>query len=206
MSSKEQILKAVSTSAVNKKHISQDPVNFINDESKDIVSEYIMRAKENKAFVIESSDLILQINEIIQKENVSNLILPSTLPINTDKIDIKTKFVFNKPIEEFKETLFDYDVSIIQARKAISSHGVFCITSSPNQPRLLSLTPKVCIVLLKKQDIVKSLSIAINEIKAEDEKLPTNIVFICGPSRTSDIELTPVLGVHGSQIVYILVY
>ena len=60
-------------------------------------------------------------------------------------------------------------------------------------------------MLLKKQDVVKSLSACLNEIK-KNEKLPTNILFICGPSRTSDIELVPVLGVYGSQIVYVLVY
>ena len=128
------------------------------------------------------------------------------MPIDVSQVEAEVKFAFDRPVEEFKSELFNYDVSIIKATKAVSSHGVFCVTSSKEQPRLLSLTPKVCIVLLKKENIVKSLSGCLNEIKAEDGRLPTNILFICGPSRTSDIELVPVLGVHGSQIVYILVY
>ena len=128
------------------------------------------------------------------------------MPIDVSQVEAEVKFAFDRPVEEFKSELFNYDVSIIKATKAVSSHGVFCATSSKSQPRLLSLTPRLCIVLLKKQDVVKSLSACLNEIKKENEKLPTNILFICGPSRTSDIELVPVLGVHGSQIVYVLVY
>ncbi|PSM52196.1 NAD-independent L-lactate dehydrogenase LldEFG, subunit LldG [Campylobacter blaseri] len=206
MNSREFILDAVETSAVNKPHIGEDPVVFINNESEDLVEEYILRAKENKAFVIKSSNLKKDIKNIIEKENVSRLIRPKNIPVDIKSLKVNEDFVFDMPVEEFKERLFDYDVSIIEARKGVSSHGVFCVTSSKEQPRLLSLTPKVCIVLLKKENIVKSISIALNEIKKEDQRLPTNIVFVCGPSRTSDIELTPVLGVHGSQVVYVLVY
>ncbi|WP_194941643.1 LUD domain-containing protein, partial [Campylobacter coli] len=62
------------------------------------------------------------------------------------------------------------------------------------------------IVLLKKEDIVKSLSEALNLVKKENEILPTNILFIAGPSRTADIELITVFGVHGPQIAHIIIY
>ncbi|MGH1601387.1 LutC/YkgG family protein [Campylobacter majalis] len=182
-------------------------VHIKNDEN--MYKEFITRAAENKAFVVESSleNLAKDINEIFKKEGVSSLIYPEGLPVSVDNLDIAGKFKFDKPIDGFKSNIFDYDVSVVNVRHAVSSHGVCCIASSKEQPRLLSLTPKVCIMLVNKECIVKSLSVALNTIKeAEGGKLPTNVVFISGPSRTADIELVPVLGVHGSQIAYVVTY
>ena len=68
------------------------------------------------------------------------------MPIDVSQVEAEVKFAFDRPVEEFKSELFNYDVSIIKATKAVSSHGVFCVTSSKSQPRLLSLTPRLCAV------------------------------------------------------------
>ncbi|WP_168236937.1 LutC/YkgG family protein, partial [Campylobacter fetus] len=143
------------------------------------------------------------IKSITAEEPKADLVIDATNKLN---LNIENKFKFDKPVDGFKAQIFDYDVSIIDARGGVSSHGVACIASSKSQPRLLSLTPKVCIALIKKDSIVKSLCDMLNRIKKEDGKLPTNVVFISGPSRTSDIELQLVLGVHGSQIFYAVTY
>lgn len=209
MNSKEKILAKIKNRSFKKVEINRlDPVMHIKNDLDNLVEEYITRATENKAIVIDTNEknLVDEINKIIEKKEVSNLIYPNGLPIDIKDIKVKDKFKFDKAIENFKENLFNYDVSIINARFGVSSHGNFCVTSSKDQPRILSLTPKLCIVLLKKENILESMSEALKRIKQEDQKLPTNILFICGPSRTSDIELKTVMGVHGSQIVYVLVY
>ena len=61
-------------------------------------------------------------------------------------------------------------------------------------------------MLLKKEDVVQSLAEALNLVKSENAELPSNILFIAGPSRTADIELITVFGVHGSQKVHLLLY
>lgn len=208
MNSRDEILNRVKN-GIKIENLSeektQDPVKFILNDG-DLYNEFKNRITENKAFLIENDDLENSINEIIKKENVKNLIYPNGLKIDIEKIKIDSKFKFDKSIDEFKKKIFDYDVSIINAKLGVSSHGIFAITSNKTQPRLLSLTPKVCIVLIDKKTIVKSISEALNKIKKEDGRFPTNVVFISGPSRTSDIELQLVLGVHGSQIVYVLPY
>ena len=68
----------------------------------------------------------------------------------------------------------------------------------------LSLLPTNCIILLKKDALVESLDKALAEVTKDE--LPTNIIFIMGPSRTADIELITVLGVHGPQNVHVVLY
>ncbi|MDY6123993.1 MAG: lactate utilization protein C [Campylobacter sp.] len=206
--SKAEIFNALKNGAKHETFFSgatPDPKEFIVSADSDIVAEFIARASANKSIIIESSEQRLKdsINEIIAKENAKNLIYPQNLASLASELEIESKFAFDNDIESFKERIFDYDISVINARGGVSSHGVTCV-SSAEAPRLLSLTPKICVVILKRENIVKSLSEQLNKIKAEDGRLPTNVVFISGPSRTSDIELQLVLGVHGSQIFYVV--
>ncbi|MCI7023967.1 MAG: lactate utilization protein C [Campylobacter sp.] len=206
--SKAEIFSALKNGAKHETLFSgatPDPKEFIVSADSDIVAEFIARASANKSIIIESSEQRLKdsINEIIAKENAKNLIYPQNLASLAGKLEIESKFAFDNDIESFKERIFDYDISVINARGGVSSHGVTCV-SSAEAPRLLSLAPKICVVILKRENIVKSLSEQLNKIKAEDGRLPTNVVFISGPSRTSDIELQLVLGVHGSQIFYVV--
>lgn len=206
--SKESILNALKRGV--KKEVSSgatpDPKAFIKDANDDLVAEFIERATANKSIIVESSEenLANSLNEIIAKENAKNLIYPLSTASVASGLNVENKFAFDKEIESFKEQIFDYDISVIKARGAVAGHGVTCIASSVDQPRLLSLAPKICVAIVKKSDIVKSVSDQLNKIKAEDGRLPTNVVFISGPSRTSDIELQLVLGVHGSQIFYVV--
>lgn len=206
--SKAEIFSALKNGAKHETLFSgatPDPKEFIVSADSDIVAEFIARASANKSIIIESSEQRLKdsINEIIAKENAKNLIYPQNLASLASELEIESKFAFDNDIESFKERIFDYDISVINARGGVSSHGVTCV-SSAEAPRLLSLAPKICVVILKRENIVKSLSEQLNKIKAEDGRLPTNVVFISGPSRTSDIELQLVLGVHGSQIFYVV--
>ena len=206
--SKTEIFNALKNGAKHETLFSgatPDPKEFIVSADSDIVAEFIARASANKSIIIESSEQRLKdsINEIIAKENAKNLIYPQNLASLASELEIESKFAFDNDIESFKERIFDYDISVINARGGVSSHGVTCV-SSAEAPRLLSLAPKICVAILKRENIVKSLSEQLNKIKAEDGRLPTNVVFISGPSRTSDIELQLVLGVHGSQIFYVV--
>lgn len=62
-----------------------------------------------------------------------------------------------------------------------------------------SLLPEVHIAVLRSSDIVPSLSDAISTVKGK------NAVFITGPSRTADIEMTLTIGVHGPKELHVFV-
>lgn len=63
-----------------------------------------------------------------------------------------------------------------------------------------SLLPEIHIAVLKSKDILPSLSDAMDLVK--DKKAA---VFITGPSRTADIEMTLTIGVHGPREIHVFV-
>lgn len=62
-----------------------------------------------------------------------------------------------------------------------------------------SLLPEIHIAVLKAEDILPSLPDAIEMTKGK------NAVFITGPSRTADIEMTLTIGVHGPKEIHVFV-
>ncbi|MBT0864175.1 lactate utilization protein C [Campylobacter coli] len=208
--SKEKILSALNEAYEVKDFTYQasiDPVEHIQTK-EDALAEMKQKMSDNKYIVENATKETLEekINEIITKYNYKKMIYGADLGLDLNKIQAEEKICFDKEIENLRHEVFHSDFSVIHARAGVSSHGVALIPSSKGQPRMLSLAPKLCIVLLKKEDIVKSLSEALNLVKTENEILPTNILFIAGPSRTADIELITVFGVHGPQIAHIIVY
>ncbi len=209
--SREQILSRLSSAH----QIDDAPVAKNSDPVPHIVSfgdplsEMKQKMSDNKYIVEEvadASELESKINEIAALYGYDSFIYPDGLGLDIDKINASKKVCFNKPIEELRSEVFSSDFSVVSAHVGVSSHGVALVLSSPNQPRMLSLSPKLCIVLLKKERVVKSISEALNMVKGEYSELPSNLLFIAGPSRTADIELITVFGVHGPQKAHIIVY
>jgi L-lactate dehydrogenase complex protein LldG len=86
------------------------------------------------------------------------------------------------------------DLGITEVDYAVAESGSLVLVSSPEKPRIVSLLPRVHLAFLKPSVIWTNLHLLINELKNHHYA-----VFITGPSRTADIELTVSLGVHGPQ-------
>lgn len=185
-----------------------DPILHIASSKLSVLEEMKQKMSDNKYIVEEANEQNLEekINEIVENYGYEKLIYPANLDLNLEKIKAKEKICFDKEIEDLRSEVFHSDFSIINAKAGVSSHGVALVLSSKEQPRMLSLAPKLCIMLLKKEKVLRSLSEALNLVKKENEVLPSNILFIAGPSRTADIELITIFGVHGPQKVHIILY
>lgn len=185
-----------------KVEVEKASLHILNDG--DVVENCLKNLQANKTDVIacKEDELKDKCKEILEKLGTKKLLHSSNLPFDVDFEGLET-LSYKKSVNEIHEELFNSDTSIIKAKLAVSNLGIFCV-SSDEQPRLMSLLPQNCIILLKKEDIVASMNDAFSVIKKD--KNPTNIIFIAGPSRTADIELIVVLGVHGPQKVYGLVY
>ena len=89
----------------------------------------------------------------------------------------------------------DAAVGVSAALAAFAETGSVVVASGRGRSRLASVIPAVHIVLVPTELIFRSLSHWAAQADSPDQL--ANLVFITGPSRTGDIELTLTKGVHG---------
>ena len=90
------------------------------------------------------------------------------------------------------------DLGITEADYLLPETGTLVLHSSAVKPRGVSLLPRVHLAIVRPE----MLRADMNQVFAE-AKNSHYLVFITGPSRTADIELTVTLGVHGPKNLYV---
>jgi len=90
------------------------------------------------------------------------------------------------------------DLGITEADYLLPETGTLVLRSSAEKPRGVSLLPRVHLAIVRPE----MLRADMHQVFAE-AKDSHYLVFITGPSRTADIELTVTLGVHGPKNLYV---
>ena len=94
-------------------------------------------------------------------------------------------------------------VGLTGAHGALADTGAIALISGPGRGRLASLLPPVHIAILPQQKLYPSLP-AFLAAHPEATTAGSNLVFIAGPSRTGDIEMTLTMGVHGPGELHVI--
>jgi L-lactate dehydrogenase complex protein LldG len=93
-------------------------------------------------------------------------------------------------------------VGVVEATAGIAATGTIVVDSG-RTGRLVSLLPRVGVFVLREADIVPLTGDILRTHKERwPEGPPTNVVFVTGPSRSGDIEMRLVVGVHGPGEVH----
>ena len=100
--------------------------------------------------------------------------------------------------QDGKDTQGGADIGLTGCEHAIAETGTLAMTSGPGRPRTASLLPLTHVAIIRKADILLGMGQCFRKFQAAQREggLPY-VVFITGPSRTADIELSLTLGVHG---------
>ena len=104
-----------------------------------------------------------------------------------------------------KEIFFQADVGVSGVAWAIAETGTMVMASGRNDPRSLSLTPPVHIAVVGRDQILPDLFDFFAKWDPDKMNLPACLSLISGPSKTGDIELKLVTGVHGPGEVHAIV-
>jgi L-lactate dehydrogenase complex protein LldG len=110
-----------------------------------------------------------------------------------------------QPIEQWKAELFDtIDAGFTVARSGLAATGTLVVAPDANAPRTVSLVPPLHVALIHARTLHADLHAAVAAERWRDG-MPTNLVMISGPSKTSDIQQTTAYGAHGPRALWVVV-
>jgi L-lactate dehydrogenase complex protein LldG len=145
----------------------------------------------------------------LDARNCQTVVTGAASPLQPDLVNALQGLqvrVFNQPLESWKPAFFDtVDASVTSAQAGIADTGTLVLIPSPHEPRTLSLVPPVHVAVLMASQLYASLPAAMQALEPERD-MPTNLVLVTGPSKTSDIQQTLAFGAHGpKELVIVLV-
>ncbi|HWR42596.1 lactate utilization protein C [Sporomusa sp.] len=123
-------------------------------------------------------------------------------------LGVKTVFWNSeKSRRELIEIAEQSDVGITWVDYAIGYTGTVALFNGITTGRSVSLLPPTHIAVMRKSDIVPTMSTVMRELleRCGQGNLPSAVDFITGPSRTSDIEMDLSIGVHGPVRIWTVV-
>jgi L-lactate dehydrogenase complex protein LldG len=101
----------------------------------------------------------------------------------------------------WRERLAEAGVGVTGAVAGVAASGSVGVACGPGAPRATSLVPPAHICIVFSATMVEDLA----EALGRGAELPSNLVWVSGPSRSADLELVLTVGVHGPGSVDVIV-
>ncbi|WP_175970828.1 LutC/YkgG family protein [Burkholderia sp. BCC0322] len=112
---------------------------------------------------------------------------------------------FDRPIDTWMAELFDtIDAGFTVARSGIAATGTVVLAPDAGTPRTVSLVPPLHVALVHASTLHPDLHAAVHAERWH-AGMPTNLVLVSGPSKTSDIQQTLAYGAHGPRRLWVVI-
>ncbi|GAB4399112.1 MAG: lactate utilization protein [Rhodoferax sp.] len=180
------------------------------DATHDRVAQFceVARQFRTEIHVVTSASWPQRVQQVMHEKGLHRLLIASRTPHGAALLAQPPQGVtlidYAQPVEQCRDTLFDgVDAALTGSQGAIAETGSVIVWPTPQEPRLMSLVPPVHIVLVSAQQIYQDIFSA---MKAQHwaKGMPTNLLLICGPSKTADIQQTLAYGAHGPRELVVL--
>ncbi len=147
-----------------------------------------------------ANDLRAALEQLVSAEHVSKAVLWDTAEIRELGIAaaLESLGVEIVPASAGKGQIAECELGVTAVDAALPETGTLVLRSSPEKPRVISLLPRVHLAILRPSALRPDLRQAFADVSGD-----RYAVFVTGPSRTSDIELTLTIGVHGPKALYV---
>jgi L-lactate dehydrogenase complex protein LldG len=132
-------------------------------------------------------------------------LLPERLDVSSLR-DQLTEAGMNVLDDERPSALREAEAGITGVIAAVAESGSLLLGGPPKAAwQWASLLPPVHIALVRTEQICPSLDDAFQALKDARARGLEEFVWITGPSRTADIAITPLLGMHGPKELHVLI-
>ncbi|MGC4034264.1 MAG: LUD domain-containing protein [Tepidisphaeraceae bacterium] len=167
---------------------------------------FAKKAAENKIYVtpVRIDDLTASLIEFLRAKGVKSLALPRAnlleridLPAALREAGFDVKLWDEMTLDE----LYDVDASVTDVSRTVAETGSLVVRASTGHGRALSLVPPLHVAIVEPKNCVGDLIDLFEQAKAAGDASAFSI--ISGPSKTSDIEMNLVVGVHGPEKVQV---
>jgi L-lactate dehydrogenase complex protein LldG len=101
------------------------------------------------------------------------------------------------------DELYDFDAGVTDVYAAVAETGSLVVRASAGHGRALSLVPPVHVAIVEPKNLLADLVDLFQKMNADS--VASSVSIISGPSKTSDIEMNLVIGVHGPVVVKVFV-
>jgi L-lactate dehydrogenase complex protein LldG len=136
---------------------------------------------------------------LLDPRSVEGAALARVLP------DSVQTLAFDRPLEQWKNELFDsVDAGFTVARSGIAATGTLILAPDRAAPRTVSLAPPLHIALVHADTLHADMHAAVRAERWCDG-MPSNLVLVSGPSKTSDIQQTLAYGAHGPRWMWVVI-
>jgi len=173
---------------------------------EDLAQVFMTRAEEAKIHVYRVADedaMVDKVIELLVATRATSTMVPvvETFPARDRLVTrIQEQGIVLCDTDD-PEASFSADVGITDVRAAIAETGSMCIASGGGRRRLASLAVPCHIAIVRAEQIVPDL---IDWTSSLGNDLAASEVLVSGPSKTADIELLLVMGVHGPKVEHVI--
>lgn len=197
------------------------PVALVEDTSQEgLLNQFsrILQELQAQVFVVDGDEAACdKVLELLKSHNTTNLLawdfkhipvqhLESA--IKESGITIHYPEMHNEFRRETIETIHEAQVGLTSADVAIAATGTLVVSTEPGKGRIPTVLAPVHIAVITLDQIVPRLEDWVARQRAQGlDSLwnRANTCFISGPSKTADIEMQLIYGVHGPGIVQVVV-
>ena len=202
--SREKILKKIRNALISKEEIPYPDIDFEDSVFKELeesleinFAQEFNNAGGQFVYCDNEQDFLDNLRFLISNNKWENIL---ALDPGLTELLQRGKIPFLTGKEKIKST----ETGITRCEFLIARLGSIIVSSGQLSGRRMNVYPDVHLVLAYTSQLVPDLKDAFARLNNKYEnRLPSLISLITGPSRTADIEKTLVMGAHGPKELYV---